>query len=308
MSLATKPAVTAQALAERGRLAVVWRRFRRSKSAVIGLGVVTLFLLTALLAPYLVPHNPEAADFALALQGPSGAHWLGTDELGRDLLSRLLMGARISGLIGVVSVSIGLLIGVPIGLVAGYYGGWLDLIISRCIEMLLAFPSILLAIFMVAFLGPGLSQTAFSGLIPGQLMAAMISVGIVSVPTYARLVRGSTLMVREDDYVTAARAAGARDLRILFKHVLPNVAAPILVQSSLQIAGAILSAAALGFLGMGAPPNIPEWGTMLQKARSYVFSSPHMMAFPGLAIALVVLGFNLLGDGLRDALDPRMKD
>lgn len=290
-----------------GYLAGVWRRFRRSPSGLIGLVIVLLFLLLSLCAPLVLPHDPELADFANALKGPSGAHWLGTDELGRDLLSRMLLGARISGLIGLVSVGIGFLLGVPLGLIAGYYGGWLDQLVSRLIDILLAFPSILLAIFLVAFLGPGLSQTPISSIVPGGLMAAMIAVGIVSVPTYARLVRGSTMAVRSEEFVTASQAAGARDRRILLRHILPNVMAPILVQSSLQIATAILSAAALGFLGLGAPPNIPEWGTMLQKARSYVFSAPHLMTFPGLAIAGVVLGFNLLGDALRDALDPRLK-
>ncbi|MFZ5818251.1 MAG: ABC transporter permease [Bacillota bacterium] len=285
----------------------VWRRLRRSRTGMFGLFVVSLFVTAAIFAPYLTPHDPELANFADALKPPSSIYWLGADELGRDLLSRLLIGSRISMLIGLVSVAIGVSIGVPLGLIAGYYGGLADTIISRAIDVLLAFPSILLAIFLVAFLGPSLSDTSFSSVIPGGLMAAMIAVGIVSIPSYARLVRGSTLSVREEDYVTAARAAGARDLRILARHILPNVLAPILVQSSLQIASAILSAAALGFLGLGAPPNIPEWGTMLQKARTYVFSAPHLMTFPGIAIALVVLGFNLLGDGLRDALDPRLK-
>lgn len=288
-------------------LAVIWKRLRRSRTAMFGLAVVSLFLLVAVLAPLLTPHSPDKADFAMALKAPSGLNWLGTDELGRDLLSRLIIGSRISVMIGVVSVIIGILIGVPLGLIAGYYGGVVDMLISRFIDILLAFPSILLAIFLVAFLGPALSATALSSAIPGGLLAAMISVGIVSVPAYARLVRGSTLAVREEDYVLAAGACGARDFRILVKHVLPNVMAPIMVQSSLQVASAILSAAALGFLGLGAPPNIPEWGTMLQKARTYVFSAPHLITFPGVAIALVVLGFNLLGDGLRDALDPRLK-
>lgn len=292
---------------EESNLRRTWRRLRRSRTAMFGLLVVALFLLVAIFAPQLAPHDPDHADFALALKGPSAQFWLGNDELGRDLFSRMLFGARISVLIGLISVTIGLLVGIPLGLAAGYYGGWVDLLISRVIDVMLAFPSILLAIFLTAFLSPVLGKVSLFGLIPGGLMAAMISVGLVSVPTYARLVRGSTMSVREEDFVTAARAAGSRDLHILWRHVLPNVMAPILVQSSLQIASAILSAAALGFLGLGAPPNIPEWGTMLQKSRTYVFSSPHLMTYPGLAIMLVVLGFNLLGDGLRDALDPRLK-
>lgn len=285
-----------------------WRRLRRSRTAMFGLTVVLLFLAVAAFAPQIAPYSPDEADFALALKGPSAAHWLGTDELGRDLLTRMLYGARISVLIGLISVSIGLLVGIPLGLAAGYYGGWIDMVISRLMDIMLAFPSILLAIFLSTFLNPVLANfTLLSGLIPPGLTSAMAAVGLVSVPTYARLVRGSTMALREEDFITAASAAGSRDGRILLKHVLPNVLAPIFVQASLQIASAILSAAALGFLGLGAPPNVPEWGTMLQKSRSYVFSAPHLMTYPGLAIMLVVLGFNLLGDGLRDALDPRLK-
>lgn len=303
----TKHSTTATVPAEERALSRTWRRLKRSRTAIFGLIVVVLFILAATLAPWLAPHDPQKAVLSLALKGPSGDFWLGTDELGRDLLSRMLFGARISVLIGVISVSIGIAIGVPLGLAAGYYGGWIDAAISWLVDILLAFPQILLAIFLTAFLGPWFTGMNLFGIIPAGLMTAMIAVGLVSVPTYARLVRGSTLAVREEDYITAARAAGSHDLRILFRHVLPNVMAPILVQSSLQIASAILSAAALGFLGLGAPPNIPEWGTMLQKARTFVFSAPHLMTFPGMAIMLVVLGFNLLGDGLRDALDPRLK-
>lgn len=286
---------------------MVMRRLRRSRTAMFGLAVVSLFVLSAIFAPWVMPHDPNAPDFAKARMGPSAEHWFGTDELGRDVLSRMLQGSQISMLIGVTTVLIGLLLGVPLGLISGYYRGTLDGVIMRAMDILLAFPSVLLAIFLVSFLGPTLSQISFSELVPGGLLAAMIAVGLTSVPTYARLVRGSTLAVAGDDFVVAAQAAGSRDIRILIRHVLPNVAAPILVQSSLQIASAILAAAALGFLGLGAPPNVPEWGTMLQKGRNFVFSAPHLMTFPGLAIALVVLGFNLLGDGLRDALDPRLK-
>lgn len=286
---------------------MLMRRLRRSRTAMFGLAVVLVFVLAAILAPWLMPHDPNKTDFAKARQGPSAEHWFGTDELGRDVFSRMLKGAQISILIGLTTVAIGLLLGVPLGLVAGYYRGMVDGFIMRVMDVLLAFPSVLLAIFLVSFLGPTLSHVALSELVPGGLLAAMIAVGLTSVPTYARLVRGSTLTIIGDDFVVAAQAAGSRDIRILARHVLPNVAAPILVQSSLQIASAILAAAALGFLGLGAPPSTPEWGTMLQKGRNFVFSAPHLMTFPGLAIALVVLGFNLLGDGLRDALDPRLK-
>jgi len=306
-SPAGKQALAVAQSPEKRPIVVFFKRLARSRTAILGLVIVLVFVLSAIFAEQLAPHDPEVVNFEIARQGPSKMHVLGSDELGRDLLSRMLYGARISVMVGMVSVLIGLFLGVPLGLIAGYYGGRIDMVISRGIDILLAFPSILLAIFLVAIYGPALSDSAFSAILPGNLMAAMMAVGIVSVPTYARLVRGSTLAAREEDYVTAAKAMGGLDARILFKHILPNVMAPILVQSSLQVAQAILAAAALGFLGLGAPPNIPEWGTMLQKSRSYVFSAPHLMTFPGVAIALVVLGFNLLGDGLRDALDPRLK-
>ncbi len=270
------------------------RRIRRRPAAVFGLAVVAVFLLFALAAPLLAPHHPDRPDFTRALQGPSRDHWLGTDELGRDLLSRLIYGARISMLIGVISVSIGVGAGVPMGLVSGYYGGSVDNLLMRLTDIMLAFPSILLAILLVAILGAGLNN-------------AMIAIGVVSIPVYTRLVRGSVLAVKEEDFVAAARAAGATDPRILRAHVLPQCVAPILVQSTLQVAAAILAAAGLGFLGLGAPPDVPEWGTMLSKGRTYVFSAPHVTTFPGLAVVLVVLGFNLFGDGLRDALDPRLR-
>lgn len=270
------------------------RRLIRNKGALLGLAIVTAFLLTAALAPMLSPHDPDHSEFAKVLKAPSSEHVLGTDELGRDMLSRLIHGARLSMAIGVMSVGIGMVVGIPFGLISGYYGGIVDLIFQRITDILLAFPTILLAIMMIAIFGPGLYQV-------------MAAIGVVSIPIYIRLVRGSTLALREEDYVQAARAAGASDMRILFAHILPNCLAPILVQSTLQVASAIISAAALGFLGLGPPPNVPEWGSMLSKHRTYVFSAPHTTTFPGLSIMVVVLGFNLLGDGLRDALDPRLK-
>lgn len=272
----------------------ILRRVMRNKGALLGLLVVLLFVLTALFAPWIAPHDPDQAIFTQVLKGPSAAFWLGTDELGRDMLSRLVYGARLSMVVGIISVAIGVGVGVPLGLISGYYGGYVDLVVQRLTEIMMAFPSILLAIVMVAIFGTGLPQL-------------MVAVGIVSIPLYIRLVRGTTLALREEDYVQAARALGAGDLRILFVHILPNSLAPILVQSTLQVASAIISAAALGFLGLGPPPNVPEWGSMLSKGRTFIFSAPHAMTFPGLAIMLAVLGFNLLGDGLREALDPRMK-
>lgn len=293
--LISQQPTTADQRSQSHQLAHLVRQFRRRPASVFGLAVVVVFVAMAVAAPLLAPRNPDRADFTKALRGPSPAHWLGTDELGRDLLSRLIYGARISMLIGLVTIGIGLVVGIPMGLVSGYYGGLVDGVIMRLTDIMLAFPSMLLAIGMVAILGPGLTN-------------AMIAVGVVSIPRYARLVRGSVLAIKEEEYVTAARAAGAPAQRIMFRHILPQCMAPILVHSSLQVAAAILAAAGLGFLGLGAPPDVPEWGTILSKGRTYVFSAPHVTTFPGLAIMLVVLGFNLLGDGLRDVLDPRLRE
>jgi peptide/nickel transport system permease protein len=228
------------------------------------------------------------------VDGPVRVHVLGTDEQGRDVLSRLIHGAWISLFIGLISIAIGTGVGVPIGALSGFYGGKLDLVIQRLVDTLLAFPGILLAIVLVATLGTGLTNV-------------MIAVGIASIPIYARLVRGSVLSIRNQEYIEAARALGKSDLALLIKHVLPNAIAPVIVQSSLQMAVAILFAAGLGFLGLGARPPQPEWGLMLARGREYLATAPHVATFPGIAIMLVVLGFNLVGDALRDALDPRMK-
>ncbi len=270
------------------------RRLIRSGPAMLGLFIVALFVFIALTAPLIAPHDYDRANFALARRGSSALHPLGNDELGRDMLSRLMHGARVSLLLGVISVGIGVSIGVPLGIAAGYFGGVLDLAVSGLIDILLAFPSILLAIMMVAFLGASLQN-------------AIIAIGILSIPVYTRLVRSSTLSVKEDLFVEAARSMGASDFKILWRHIFPNIFAPIIVQSTLQMAVAIQAAAALGFLGLGAPPDVPEWGNMLQKGRDYIFSAPHIVLYPGLATMLVVFGFSLLGDGLRDALDPRLR-
>jgi len=272
---------------------LILRRFFRRPAAILGFAIVALFVFCALFAPFLAPYGPDQPDFSKARRGPSPEHWLGNDELGRDLFSRLLYGARISGMIGVIAVAIGLVLGVPMGLISGFYGGWIDALMMRLVDVMLAFPSTLLAIGMVAILGPGLTN-------------AILAVGVVAVPVYVRLVRASTLSVKGLDYISAARALGASDARLMWRHVLPQCLGPILVQSSLQMAAAILAAAGLGFLGLGAPPDVPEWGTMLAKGRTYIFSAPHLTMYPGLAILLVVMGFNLLGDALRDALDPRI--
>lgn len=253
------------------------------------------FLLIGLLAPFIAPYDPYDANLPNRLARPSLArHLLGADELGRDMLSRIIYGAWISLTIGTVSVALGLFLGAPLGAISGCYGGKIDLITQRFIDVLMAFPGMLLAIMVVSVLGVGLWN-------------AMIAIGIVSIPVYARLVRGSVLAIREQEYVQAARALGASDVRIILRHIVPNALAPIIVQSTLQIASAILWAAGLGFLGLGAQPPLPEWGAMLSRGRVFIRVAPHVMLFPGLAIMLAVLGFNLLGDGLRDALDPRLR-
>lgn len=270
------------------------RRLMRNPMAMVGLFIVIAFIFAGVAADWISPHDYDLANFAMARKAPSEAHWFGNDEIGRDLFSRLLHGARISLGIGLMSVAIGVSFGVLLGVLSGYFGGLADLVIMRFIDIMLAFPSILLAIMMVAFLGPSLQN-------------AMIAIGVLSIPTYARLVRSSTLTYKEEVFIEATRALGGNHALILLRHILPNVFAPIVVQSTLQVAAAIQSAAALGFLGLGAPPDVPEWGNMLQKGRTYIFSAPHIVVFPGLATMFVVLGFSLLGDGLRDALDPRLK-
>jgi len=270
------------------------KRLRHRRGALAGLVIVTGFVVAALLAPLLAPEDPLKSHFARSLEAPSAEALLGRDELGRDILSRIVHGARISLSIGVVAVGIGVLAGVPLGAVSGYFGRRVDLLVQRVVDIMLAFPGILLALVTVSILGAG-------------LYTAMVAIGVVSIPAYARLVRASVLALREQEFVAAARALGNGDAAILRRHILPNCLAPVLVQSTLQVGSAVLSAAALGFLGLGAQPPAPEWGTMLSKGRDFLRVAPHLTAFPGVAIALVVLGFNLLGDGLRDALDPRLQ-
>ncbi|MBO9541646.1 ABC transporter permease [bacterium] len=276
------------------QLSLFARRFARNRSAVAGGALVLAYFAIALLAPWLSPHDPLAQDLAQRLQPPSFAHWLGTDDLGRDLLSRLLWGAGVSLQVGLLSVAIALGLGVPIGLVSGYAGKWVDETLMRLMDMLMAFPGMLLAILVVAVLGPSLTN-------------AMLAIGLVNVPQYARLVRAAALGLKEQEYVEAARMAGASHAFMLWRHVLPNCLTPILVQATLGIATAILETAGLSFLGLGAQPPQPEWGTMLNQARAFIRSAPWTVAFPGLAVMAVVLGFNLLGDGLRDLLDPKTR-
>lgn len=271
-----------------------WRSFRKSKVAVVGMAVVLLFILMALLAPFIAPQGINEQNMADRLHPPSAEYWFGTDDFGRDILSRVMHGARISLAVGFFSVIGSVVVGSILGIIAGYYGRWVDVIISRIFDIMLAFPSILLAIAIVAVLGPSLQN-------------ALIAIATINVPNFGRLIRSKVLSIKEDEYITSAKAIGMKDARILFSHILPNSMAPVIVQGTLAVATAILEAAALGFLGLGARAPSPEWGKMLADSRDYLQSAPWTMIFPGLAIMLTVLGFNLMGDGLRDALDPKMK-
>lgn len=268
-------------------------KLNRRRSARLGMVLMALFLLAALFGPSVAPRDPLDQDLSRRLEAPSGEHWLGTDEFGRDIFSRLLHGTRISLSVGLVAVGLGVVIGGLLGLATGYLGGWVDLLGMRVVDVLLAFPSILLAVVVVAVLGPSLPN-------------AMLAVGIVGIPHYARIVRASVLAVRGLPFVEAERALGSKEARILFRTILPHCLPPVLVQASLGLATAILDAAGLSFLGLGAQPPTPEWGAMLGHGREYVIHAPWVLAAPGTAILLTVLGFNLVGDALRDALDPRL--
>jgi peptide/nickel transport system permease protein len=263
-------------------------------SASVGALLLGLVVIVAIVAPLLAPYDPIRIDASRALYSPGLPYIFGTDQYGRDVFSRVLLGARLSLAIGPIAVGMALVPGVSVGLLAGYYGGWLDALLMRCVDVLLAFPGILLALGIMAVLGPGL---------PSMIVA----IGLSSIPTYARLVRGSVLSTHEQLYVVAARTVGARDAAILVRHILPNVAAPISVAATLGIGSAILAAAALSFLGLGSQPPTPEWGRMLSDGRAYLRDQWWIATFPGLAVMLTILGFNLLGDGLRDILDPRLR-
>jgi peptide/nickel transport system permease protein len=271
-----------------------WQRLLRRGGAMFGLGFVVVFVLMAIFAPWLAPHDPLATSWSAVRAAPSAAHWFGADELGRDVLSRIVWGARASLLAGVVSVSISLALGVPIGMAAGYLGRWVDALISRITDAMLACPFLILAIALAAFLGPSLTN-------------AMIAIGISATPIFIRLTRAQVLSAKAEDYVEAARALGNPHLRIALRHILPNIVAPLIVQATLAIAAAVIAEASLSFLGLGQQPPAPSWGSMLNTARNYVDQAPWMAIWPGLSIFLLVLSFNLLGDGLRDALDPRHK-
>lgn len=269
-----------------------WRKMKRNKSALVGGVIVLFFALLAIAAPLLPIPDPIATSWTAIRKAPSAAHWLGTDDLGRDILSRMIWGARASLMAGVFSVAIAVGIGVPFGLVSGYFGGWVDMIISRITEALLAMPFLIMAIALAAFLGPSLTN-------------AMIAIGLSAMPIFVRLTRGQVLAVKTEDYVEGARSVGLNHFEIMTRYILPNVFSPIIVQATLTVATAIIAEASLSFLGLGQQPPAPSWGSMLNVAKNFLSQAPWMAMWPGIAIFLVVIGFNMLGDGLRDALDPR---
>ena len=286
-----KPMVAAPELSPARR---ALRRLLRRRGAMLGLAFVVFFVLLAVLAPVIAPHDPLETSWSAVRKAPSAQYWMGTDEIGRDVLSRVIWGARASLLAGLVSVSIAMALGVPIGLLAGYVGGWTDGLISRFTDAMLAVPFLILAIALAAFLGPSLTN-------------AMIAIGVSATPIFIRLTRGQVLSVKVEDYVEAARAVGNPHWRIALRHILPNILPPLIVQATLAIAAAIIAEASLSFLGLGQQPPAPSWGSMLNTAKNYVDNAPWMAIWPGVSIFLLVLSFNLLGDGLRDALDPRQK-
>ncbi|MGI2032290.1 ABC transporter permease [Rhizobium panacihumi] len=269
-----------------------WRKMKANRGSLVGLVIIAFFAILAILAPILPIPDPVATSWGAIRKAPSAAHWLGTDDLGRDILSRMIWGARASLMAGVVSVAIAVAIGVPFGLLSGYFGGWVDQVIQRVTEALLAMPFLITAIALAAFLGPSLTN-------------AMIAIGLSAMPIFVRLTRGQVLAVKTEDYVEGARSVGLGHVDIMTRYILPNVFAPIIVQATLTVATAIIAEASLSFLGLGQQAPAPSWGSMLNVAKNFLSQAPWMAMWPGAAIFLVVIGFNLLGDGLRDALDPR---
>jgi peptide/nickel transport system permease protein len=271
-----------------------FKELRRNRFAIIGFSIIVFFIFIAIFAPFFTSFTFDEQNLGNRLHPPSADYWLGTDHLGRDIFTRLVYGARVSLMVGFFAVTGALVIGTVLGVVSGYFGRWIDMIISRVFDILLAFPSILLAIAIVAILGPSLEN-------------ALLAIAIINIPIFGRLVRSRVISLREEEYIMAAKAQGMKNRRIILHHILPNSIAPIIVQSTLGFGTAILEAAALGFLGLGAQPPTPEWGQMLADSRDFIQLAPWTVIVPGVAIMLVVLGFNLIGDGLRDALDPKMK-
>ena len=274
----------------------IWRRLRKNKMAMLGLVILVMLALTAIFADVIADYDTKviAQDIKNRLQGPSMEHWCGTDEFGRDIFARLVHGSRVSLVVGLISVSISLLMGGALGAIAGYYGGRVDNVIMRIMDIFLAVPSILLAMTIVAALGT-------------SLINVMLAIGVSGIPGYARIVRASVMSIKDQEFVEASRAIGAKSPTTIFREILPNCLAPIIVQATLSVAGAILSTASLNFIGLGVQPPSPEWGAMLSGGRNYLRDALHLTLFPGLAIVITILALNLLGDGLRDALDPRLK-
>jgi len=268
-----------------------WRRFRRHRLSLVGMVIILLFVFGAAAAPILTPYEPDMIDLASTLDAPSPEHLLGNDHLGRDVLTRLLYGTRLSLFVGILATVVGFSVGVPIGAVSGYFGGMVDMVIQRLVDVMFALPGILLAILLASLLGAGITNV-------------VIAIGIGGIPLFIRLMRGSVLSLREQTFVEAARALGATDFEILFRHILPNAMGPVTVQATLNVAVTIPAAAGLGFLGLGVPLSTPEWGAMLAQGRNDLFSAPHIAMSAGVAISLVTIGFNFLGDGLREAFDP----
>jgi len=293
MATTTTPQVEPQHRTLKSRHPVL-ARLLRNRKAMVGAFLLAIIVLSCLLAGVISPYDPVAQNLRARLQGPSSEHWLGTDQFGRDMFTRILYGGRLSLTVGVVSVAIALVIGGTMGLIAGYYGGVVENVLMRIADVLLALPGFLLALAIVAALGPSLNNV-------------MLAVGIAYSPGFARIMRSAAITALDQEYVAAARAAGASDARIMFRHVVPNCLSPLIVQATLTMAGAILSAAGLSFLGLGAQPPTPEWGSMLNSARPFIRTAHHVVTFPGLAIMMTVLCLNLVGDGLRDALDPRTR-
>ena len=289
-------AATKAAPKKRSQFEEVWRRLKKNKMAMIGLAIVVFLVLLAVFADFLFDYEQVVIkqNTAIRLQGPSAEHWFGTDEFGRDILARLVHGGRISLVVVVIAVAIALVLGGTLGAISGFFGGKVDMLISRAMDILLAVPSLLLSITIVSALGP-------------SIINLMIAIAVSSVPGYARIVRSSVMTVRDNEFVEAAKAIGANDAQIIASRILPNCLAPIIVQVSLKVASAILSTSGLSFLGLGVKAPTPEWGSMLSGGRAYLRNAPHLTVFPGLCIMLTILSMNLLGDGLRDALDPKLK-
>ncbi len=276
------------------RFKSMWDAFKKNKAALFGLFIIIFLTIIAIIGPYITPYDPYDQVMSEVNEAPSADHWFGTDRQGRDIFSRVIVGTRVSLFVGVTAVAFALVIGTVLGSLAGYFGGKLDTILMRIMDIMLSIPSILLAITLMAALGKGLDK-------------AIIAIGVVSVPEYARLIRSAILSAKENDYVAAARVIGCSDRRIIFHHIMPNVISSIVVRATLGVSGAILDTAALGFLGLGVQPPMAEWGDMLGRAKDQILVYPYMLIFPGLAITLAVFAFNLFGDGLRDALDPKSR-